>query len=778
MLWCEAASVTWSVISDWSTRDCRVYRTRRRVQTGRTTPDVRTNLHLPDIAFPRGWRHAWPTGQSVSVATRAVRPARAPRHTSSMTTMDSDPIPTEPTTDPEPPVTTPVVPGPSLVSESPAAGRGRGSKLRRAAIGLALVLTFSVGIGVGRLELPALGGTGSTTPAPGSSAPTDFGLIREAWDTLHTKYVGADTLNDRDLIYGAINGMTEAVGDTGHTSFMTPEQRAERSSDLSGKYVGIGVRIDTADGRPAARRRRVQGQPGRGRRRQGTATRSSPSTARQTAGHTIDEIVDWVRGEAGSTVKVTVKPGADRQADARSRWSAPTSRSCPVSWAIVPGTKTALVRLDQFSSGAADALKAALTDIKAAGADRHRPRPARQPGRLRQRGRRGRQPVPQERRRLHRARRRRPRDLSTRSPAGGLATDLPLVVLVDGGTASSSEIVSGAIQDAGRAQIVGVKTYGTGTVLGEFPLSDGSALRVGTVEWLTPEGRQIWHEGITPDVVVERASDIAPLDPDQVGKMTAGPDRGADRSAAGPGADARHRGHHDRRLTGSAGLSRRSDRQRQVISAIERATRQHDRRVRVDRVRWRRLRLHADGVLGRRCRSTQAGQSDSTVSSRKPGQRTTGGRRRSMKQSSHGPGPRHDPSRPWRSRRRRGRTSRRRRRLELQLAVDAVEPPEEVRVPADRGGHRLVGVELEPACQVVRSELEPLDGAAARTASPARDRSRSSPRRRDRHRRSRTVPWIACGGRLGGSAYVAPVEGERWHRGPGRRTAPSGTIPT
>ena len=93
--------------------------------------------------------------------------------------MDSDPIQTEPTTDAELPVATPVVPGPSLVSESPAAGRGRGSNLRRAAIGLALVVTFSVGIGVGRLDLSALGGFGSTTPAPGTSA-SDFGLIREA----------------------------------------------------------------------------------------------------------------------------------------------------------------------------------------------------------------------------------------------------------------------------------------------------------------------------------------------------------------------------------------------------------------------------------------------------------------------------------------------------------------------------------------------------------------------------------------------------------------------
>jgi carboxyl-terminal processing protease len=80
--------------------------------------------------------------------------------------------------------------------------------------------------------------------------------------------------------------------------------------------------------------------------------------------------------------------------------------------------------------------------------------------------------------------------------------------------------VSGALQDAGRGQIVGVKTFGTGTVLGEFPLSDGSALRIGTVEWLTPNGREIWHHGITPDVAVERPSDVDPVVPDDLKDMT------------------------------------------------------------------------------------------------------------------------------------------------------------------------------------------------------------------------------------------------------------------
>ncbi|MEO8437999.1 MAG: S41 family peptidase [Chloroflexota bacterium] len=430
--------------------------------------------------------------------------------------MDPDTIPTEPTTDVEPPAT-PVVTGPSLASTSPAAGRRRGSMIHRAAIGLALVLTFSVGIGVGLLAVPALGAVGTTTPSPTGSATPDFGLIREAWDVLHTKYVGAAELNDKDLIYGAINGMTEAVGDTGHTSFLTPAERATRNNDLSGQYVGIGVRIDTAeDGLPLI---------------VGVFPKSPADTAglavgdeivavdgKPTAGHTVDDIVGWVRGEAGSSVVVTVRPGATGVEREVSMIRAAVAVD-PVSWTLVPGTKTALIRLDQFSSGAADDLKKAIGQAREAGAERLildlRGNPG---GYVNEADAVASQFLKGGVVFIERA----ADGHETTHPvtAGGVATDLPLVVLVDGGTASSSEIVSGALQDAGRAQIVGIKTFGTGTVLGEFPLSDGSALRVGTVEWLTPDGRQIWHNGITPDVVVERASDVAPLSPDAVHKLT------------------------------------------------------------------------------------------------------------------------------------------------------------------------------------------------------------------------------------------------------------------
>ncbi|HSD83830.1 MAG TPA: S41 family peptidase, partial [Anaerolineae bacterium] len=93
--------------------------------------------------------------------------------------------------------------------------------------------------------------------------------------------------------------------------------------------------------------------------------------------------------------------------------------------------------------------------------------------------------------------------------ANGVARDLPLVVLVNGSTASASEIVAGAIQDRERGMLVGTKTYGKGSVQNVIPLSDGSSLHVTVAEWLTPNGRQITGQGLQPDMVVDLTGDDA-----------------------------------------------------------------------------------------------------------------------------------------------------------------------------------------------------------------------------------------------------------------------------
>jgi carboxyl-terminal processing protease len=99
-------------------------------------------------------------------------------------------------------------------------------------------------------------------------------------------------------------------------------------------------------------------------------------------------------------------------------------------------------------------------------------------------------------------------------------TNLPIVVLVNGGTASAAEIVSGALQDRGRAKLIGQTTFGTGTALVGFPLADGSQIQLAVVEWLTPSGKSIWHTGLTPDDIVTLATNVAPLIPDAFTGMT------------------------------------------------------------------------------------------------------------------------------------------------------------------------------------------------------------------------------------------------------------------
>jgi carboxyl-terminal processing protease len=104
---------------------------------------------------------------------------------------------------------------------------------------------------------------------------------------------------------------------------------------------------------------------------------------------------------------------------------------------------------------------------------------------------------------------------------GGVATTIPMVVLVNKGSASAAEIMAGALQDAHRAILVGDTTFGTGTVLNEFALSDGSALMLATGEWLTPNGRVIWHKGIVPDQQVILPADVNILTPAIERTMTA-----------------------------------------------------------------------------------------------------------------------------------------------------------------------------------------------------------------------------------------------------------------
>jgi carboxyl-terminal processing protease len=103
---------------------------------------------------------------------------------------------------------------------------------------------------------------------------------------------------------------------------------------------------------------------------------------------------------------------------------------------------------------------------------------------------------------------------------GGTGLDIPLVVLVNGGSASAAEIVAGALQDAHRAALVGERTFGAGTILKSFNLIDGSTLILAVKEWFTPSGAKVWHEGIQPNYPVSLPDGVSALTPQALKGMT------------------------------------------------------------------------------------------------------------------------------------------------------------------------------------------------------------------------------------------------------------------
>ena len=218
---------------------------------------------------------------------------------------------------------------------------------------------------------------------------------------------------------------------------------------------------------------------------------------------TSTTVASWIRGEAGSTVRVTVQAGIDgqpREVDiVRAEVAVET-----VSWAMVPGSNTAVLRLEQFSHGAADAFKAALGEIREAGADRVVFDLRGNPGGYVDEAVGVASQFLSERQRLHRTGCIRQGDGPPGLPRRRARRTCRSSCWSTEGRRAPPRSCQGRSRMRTEAELIGVTTYGTGTVLGEFALADGSALRVGTVEWLTPKGRRIWHEGIVPDVTVER----------------------------------------------------------------------------------------------------------------------------------------------------------------------------------------------------------------------------------------------------------------------------------
>jgi carboxyl-terminal processing protease len=325
-------------------------------------------------------------------------------------------------------------------------------------------------------------------------------LLDEAWGLAEQSFYGeipSPTLRT----YGAIRGMLSAYGDP-YTVFVEPPQTQLQSQQLSGKFGGIGANIRReSDGkfvlspfpdRPAAQAGVQEGDVL-------VAVERQPITADMS----LDAISLLLRGEVGTQVNIEVERAATRLpfTITRAEISVPS-----VTWRMLSEAPTVgYVAISIFAQPTGDELIAALTDLRAKGAQAlildlrdnggglldAAVAVAGQfiDGRVVIEARRG------------------VADRTFDAGPSGAARDLPLVVLVNGGSASASEIVAGALQDRGRAKLIGEQTFGKGSVQHILPLSDGSSLHVTVAQWLTPNRRQITGQGLTPDIVVARSAD-------------------------------------------------------------------------------------------------------------------------------------------------------------------------------------------------------------------------------------------------------------------------------
>lgn len=385
-------------------------------------------------------------------------------------------------------------------------------------VGVLLIAIILVGGGfiAGWASSPSGTSSDASSQEPAAAAKK-FGIFWQAWNILDQHYVDQKALNPTTMTYGAISGMLDSLGDTGHTRFLSPQDLAQEQRSLSGQLEGIGAELAMRNGQPTI----VAPLPDSPALHAGVRAGDVlvKVNGKSVANESLDQIVSQVSGKAGTKVTISViHPGQSKVTDitiTRAKILVPS-----VTWAMLPGTTVAHVLISQFAEKTTYQLVQNIKDARDHGATAIILDLRNNPGGIFDEAIGVASQFISKGAVLIEQNAQGQRKVDDVKP-GGSATSIPMVVLVNSGTASASEIVAGAIKDHNRAKIVGQTTFGTGTVLSQYSLSDGSAILVGTTEWFTPDGHQIWHKGITPDISVSLPANVIPLTPLTEQGMTA-----------------------------------------------------------------------------------------------------------------------------------------------------------------------------------------------------------------------------------------------------------------
>ncbi len=326
------------------------------------------------------------------------------------------------------------------------------------------------------------------------SKEIDFGLFWDLWDLLEENYVEQGELNEKKLFYGAMQGMVASIGDP-YTTFMDPQKANEFEEDLEGKFEGIGAEIgireeiltiiSPLDDMPAKKAGLMAGD------------KVLAIDGEVTIGITIDEAVKKIRGPKGTDVILTIsRDGLGKAEDITITRSTIIVKSLRTE--IIKNENIYKIRITNFNNDTKRLMDEAITEILKKKPDAILLDLRNNPG--------GYLEIAIEiasewiedgiivSEQFGSGRK---NDFLARGRAR--LADYKTIILVNKGSASASEILSGALKDYNKATLIGEKTFGKGSVQSLEDLRDGSQLKVTVAKWLTPEGLNIHNEGIKPD---------------------------------------------------------------------------------------------------------------------------------------------------------------------------------------------------------------------------------------------------------------------------------------
>jgi carboxyl-terminal processing protease len=332
-------------------------------------------------------------------------------------------------------------------------------------------------------------------PPPGSSGNQAFDLFWEAWALIQRDYYG-DLPTDDEMTYGAIRGAINTLDDP-FTGFIEPTAAEINRQDDTGAFEGIGAYVTMTDGRLTIVSTFKDQPAEKAGLRRGDIVLKVDDTPLENM--SVYEAITYIRGPAGSTIHLTILREGQEPFEVD---IVRASIEIPVVQSELRPDGIAYASLFDFSTDASVKLSNAIEEMLAQNPKglildlRGNPggwlnESILTTGLFIPRG----ELVVTERYKSA-------PDQTHGTTTDPIAPDIPMVLLVDGGSASASEIVAGALQDYGRAVLIGEKTFGKGSVQWPHELSNGAELRVTVAHWFTPKDRGIHGQGLEPNITV------------------------------------------------------------------------------------------------------------------------------------------------------------------------------------------------------------------------------------------------------------------------------------